>query len=432
MMKPYFYLIIKPARRSTNDFPDRQISTFVRIFSYFFKRKIFCRTLYILFVTISLFALNANPTRAELKPLIGAQISVLEANNIQGCENYFKNLKNLGYNCIILRVFHNRGDRFHHLAQKSGRKLKPEGVYFTTSQVPVIADILTPVCDCAHRCNLKIYAWMNTLKADYSHKLKHKVLTYNQKTGQIEPEKNLLDPDDPENINFLEHLFADLATHPIDGILLQDDLMLRHNQGFKLLNHKPFPLPAKIYELNPQNPTRIESYKPDFKQWRRQQALLLRSLANRIFAAARRLKPQLICAQNIHYEILYNPAWGRDWFAWTKTALAGSTADYLMIMSYQERVRKELELNSDNELAVTMDKIFTNALQWQDQKAETVFKFTTPPSFIPLTQKRKLLTTLNKIIALAHRKNWHNLVLTPCNNLNAAGSINFRKLQPKR
>ena len=372
-------------------------------------------------ITLSLMAVNV--TRAEQHPLIGAQISVLAADNLQDCENYFKSLKSLGYNTVIFRAFHNRGDRFHQLAAKSGRKLKPEGVYFATSRVPVIADILTPVCNCAHRSGLKIFAWMNTLKADYRHKLKHKLLTYDQKTGRIEPETNLLDPTDPENIDFLEQLFTDLAACLIDGILLQDDLMLRHNQGFKLVDHKPFPLPAEIYEFNPRNPTRIESYKPGFKQWRRQQALVLQNLANRIFAAARRVTPRLICAQNIHYEILYNPDWGRDWFAWNKTALAGSTANYLMVMSYQERIRRELKLDSDKELAAALDKIFTNALHWRQLKAQIVFKFTTPPTTALPKPKEKALATLHRTIDLARQRNQRSLVLTPCNNLPAAESI---------
>ncbi len=56
------------------------------------------------------------------KPLIGAQISVLEGDHWRACENYFHTLKKLGYNTIILRVFHNYGDRFHNLVKKTARK----------------------------------------------------------------------------------------------------------------------------------------------------------------------------------------------------------------------------------------------------------------------------------------------------------------------
>ena len=372
---------------------------------------------------IIVFLLPARITQAEQRPLIGAQISLLEADNLRDCKTYFKNLKSLGYNTIILRVFHNPGDRFHGLIKESTRNLKPEGVYFTTRQVPVIADILTPICKCAHQSGLIIFAWMNTLKADYNHKLKQKVLTLNQKSGEIEPEKNLLDPTSAENINFLIRLFADLASHPIDGILLQDDLMLRHNQGFKIANHKIVPDSSRLYNFSPQNRIKIESYKPYFKQWRKQQSFTLQTLANQIFTTCRKLKPTLLCAQNIHYEVIYKQDWGCDWFAWSRDALNRSTADYFMIMSYQERIRKELELISDHELSTVMQKIFTNALQWQQQRSKIIFKFETPLTTDSNKQRKKSLATLHKTITLARKNNRHELVLTPCNTLTTANSI---------
>ncbi len=381
----------------------------------------------IFFLSLILILVSLLPARviqAELyPPLIGAQISVLTPDSPAACAAYFRSLKKLGYNTIIFRVFHNRGDRFHGLVDETTRKLKAEGVYFKTSEVPVIADILTPVCEFAHQSGLKIFAWMNTLKADYSHQLKHKVLTCNQKTGKIEPEKNLLEPTAAENINFLLALFSDLAAHPIDGILLQDDLMLRHNQGFAIINHQVTPAPDRLYNFDPNHPGRIKSYKPEFKLWRQNQAVGLQTLANRIFAAGRKLKPKLLCAQNIHYEVFYKASWGRDWFAWTQTALRNSTADYLMVMTYQERIRKELELNTEDKLAGAMNQIFINARQWQPRKSKIIFKFSTPPAAASQKHKQKLLKTLHQTITQARRHHWPDLILTPCNTLTAAESI---------
>jgi len=93
-------------------------------------------------------------------------------------------------------------------------------------------------------------------------------------------------------------------------------------------------------------------------------------------------------------------------------------------MTYQERIRKELELKSNSELAATMDKIFTNASHWQQLKPKIVFKFTTPPLTSSQKQRKRLLTTLHQTITHARQKNWPDLVLTPCNNLIAASAIN--------
>ena len=144
---------------------------------------------------------------AHRKPLIGAQISVLEGDNWKTCEDYFHTLKKMGYNTIILRVFHNRGDRFHNLVKESGRKQSREGVYFSTDQAPIISDILTPACANAHRTGLKIFAWMTTLKANYARNLRPQVLSYDESQGTISQENNLLDPQAPKNIAFLKQLF---------------------------------------------------------------------------------------------------------------------------------------------------------------------------------------------------------------------------------
>ncbi|MCK5679532.1 hypothetical protein KAI46_01820 [bacterium] len=357
---------------------------------------------------------------ASWRPLIGAQISVLEGQKLKECEAYFRELKELGYNTIILRVFHNRGDRFHGLVENETHNLKSEGVYFTTQKVPVIANILSPLCTCAHRSGLKVIAWMNTLKADYNHSLKKRVLTYNEKLGKIEADGTLLEPDNQDNIAFLVHLFQDLATHPIDGILLQDDLILRHNQGFKIVNREVSPAPDDLYRFTGKNHSKIKSYKPAFKRWRQQQALTYQALANKIFSTCRQLRPNLICAQNIHYELLYKEEWSRDWFACTKEALNTSQADYFMVMAYQERIQRELELNP-NELTTAMNKIFDNAQQWQKNKL--IFKFETSPQTNPNESDPKLLLTLHNTINQARQHSWRDLILTPCNNLGAASSI---------
>ena len=372
-------------------------------------------------VILLTFAPVCNAATGQAEPLIGAQISVLEEENWRACEKYFNELKKTGYNCIILRVFHNRKDRFHNLVKEEDRIQNREGVYFNTDQAPVISDILTPACKGAHRAGLKVFAWMTTLHANYGHNSRPQVLSYDEKNGSIRAEENLLEPTAQENVNFLKKLFLDLAAYPIDGILLQDDLMLRHNQGFKQSNGSIIPNPKNLYQFTGKNQTQIDSYKPLFHNWRRQQALTLQEIANTIFTTCRALKPALLCAQNIHYELLYNNDWGRDWFASTPESLEASQADYLMVMAYQERIKRELELITERELSSTMLKIFENGLTYGKKKI--IFKFETPSPMIPHKQKLKLVATLQETIRNVRKKGWRDLILTPCNNLEAADCL---------
>ncbi len=381
------------------------------------------KILTLILTTTFIFALASFSEAApgQAKPLIGAQISVLEEESWKACEKYFCELKERGYNTIILRVFHNRKDRFHNLVKEAGRKQNREGVYFNTDQAPVILDILTPACESAHRTGLKIFAWMTTLQANYVRNSRPQVLSYDEKSGSIIREENLLAPTARENIDFLRKLFLDLAVYPIDGILLQDDLMLRHNQGFEQIDGTIIPNPKNLYQLTGKNRTQISVYKPLFHRWRQQQALTLQHVANTIFTTCRSLKPALLCAQNIHYELLYNDDWGRDWFACTQESLAASQADYLMVMAYQERIRNELDLVTEKELSSTMLKLFENRLTCE--KERTIFKFETPTPSGSSKQRLKSNATLQETIRNARKKGWRDLILTPCNNLEAADCL---------
>ncbi|MBN2809976.1 MAG: family 10 glycosylhydrolase [Deltaproteobacteria bacterium] len=363
--------------------------------------------------------LNTLPGTIEARqtPLIGAQISVLEDDNWQTCEAYFRELKNLGYNTIILRVFHNHGDRFHNLVADSVRNQIHEGVYFKTNKAPLIADILNPACKSAKRAGLKIFAWMTTLKSNYRQSSKPQVLSFDENRGTIIAEKNLLDPQASENIIYFKQLFQDLATYPIDGILLQDDLMLRQNQGFSQVNNNFIPKPNNIYLLPVGSPYKIEGYKAPFYQWRQQQALQLQDLANQIFASCRAIKPGLLCAQNIHYELLYNADWGLNWFACSLESMQASTADYLMIMAYQEMIQKELEL-ADEQLPQTMLKLFKNGRK--NDRERIIFKFEIPDQNQPPQARAKAIRKLKETCRSARKAGWQDIVLTPCNSLACA------------
>lgn len=83
-------------------------------------KNLFSIILMVGFIVSTISSTNAAITHRE--PLIGAQISILEGDDWRLCEDYFHALKELGYNTIILRVFHNRGDRFHNLIKIESRK----------------------------------------------------------------------------------------------------------------------------------------------------------------------------------------------------------------------------------------------------------------------------------------------------------------------
>ncbi|MEA3241057.1 MAG: hypothetical protein U9P37_05735, partial [Pseudomonadota bacterium] len=74
-------------------------------------------------------------------PIIGAQISILKPQTQEERRYLFAQLRTSGFNTIIVRVFQNCSDRYHHVGKLSATAPK-EGVYFDTSLAPVISNLL--------------------------------------------------------------------------------------------------------------------------------------------------------------------------------------------------------------------------------------------------------------------------------------------------
>ncbi|MBN2232935.1 MAG: hypothetical protein JW781_08985 [Deltaproteobacteria bacterium] len=346
-------------------------------------------------------------------PLIGAQISHLEEVTERERRRFFADLRASGFNTIIVRVFHNRNDRFHRLPAGM-RPAADAGVYFRTTAAPVVADWLPGVCRAAHAEGLRVYAWMTTLSAVYG-PLPPAPLTweYDPDTGFCLPGTRF-DPSRPETSTHLAALFGDLAAQPVDGILLQDDLMLRHTEGFRLVNGRPQPDPAALYQI--ERPaggrTRITGYHPAFNRWTEQRAAAVETLANALMAACREVNPNLLCARNLHYETLLNPAWGQTWFAESPTALAASTADHFMIMAYQQQIRRELELYTDERLAATMSRLIAAGNREPWCRDRVIYKF---QAVCWQTEKPERPEWIARLLGMLKSARRPSVVLTPYN-----------------
>src|SRR3990172_1976779 len=169
------------------------------------------------------------PNSKLITPMRAVQIALFEGKDYKEVDNEIGRLKASGIDTIILRVFHNKDDRFYPFINPKSKA----GVYFKTKESLVVEDVLGPVLDMAHKKGLKVFAWMTTRYADYGLEDKKDLgcKAYDFSTQNIVPCKGL-DLFNEDAVAHLERLFYDLALYPIDGILFQDDLVLKHHEGF--------------------------------------------------------------------------------------------------------------------------------------------------------------------------------------------------------
>ncbi len=360
-------------------------------------------------------------------PIIGAQISLLKPQTRDERRYLFAQLRTSGFNTIIVRVFQNCADRYHHM-DKPGPTTPKEGVYFETSLAPVIRNLLPDICRDAHTEGLQVFAWMTTLHANYHHKPLPKVYCYSPESHGFQP-TNILDPTAHENQEFLTALYRNLAANPIDGIMFQDDLMLRHTEGFHpKQNGKGFyPDPNTLYNFSV-NKNRITGYKPAFWKWSSKKARGLQNLSNAIMSACRQVNQNLIFARNIHYETLIHPQWGKAWFAEIPEVLNYSTANYFFVMAYQQQISRELNIISEAGLEELMQRLFKAGNVLERGKQQVVFKLQAVDwkNETPLSSRK-----ISGLLQLLKKSRRNSVVMMPYNeNLFAHSIAVFSARQP--
>ena len=282
-------------------------------------------------------------------PLInGAQVFVISEEYIDNPDNFFKEAKSKGVNTIFFRVFQNKGDRTHyHLPSNC-----ESGVYFKTDEACVVNDIIRPLINAAHANGIKFFAWMATRSLSF-----------------LKDSDNISYSFSPDNIittgygaNIFKQnvrqkligLFRDLASYNIDGILMQDDFIIKYTEGadkeavtlFKKetgLNATPELFFDGISTYN--NKKIFVKYKQPFYTWASWKNKHLTELLAELINTAKNVNPNIMFAANVYYETPINPKQGLAWYSQDLSVLNKIGIDYLAVMGYSEQIADEQHLN---------------------------------------------------------------------------------------
>lgn len=289
-----------------------------------------------------------------------AQVSYLPSRNYPEVAAEFARMRRMGLDTVIFRVFQRPGDRNYPFVPSQAAA----GVYFATDAAPVVADILGSVTDLAHAAGLKVFAWMTTLSTPLVETDAWCGRRYDPASRKIVP-CEALDPFRPEVRQRLATLFRDLSRYDIDGVLLQDDLVLRQTEGFSgaamgvcLRDTGRIPSPAQLFpetRNDADGKVRISRLGDPFYDWARWKNRSLLQLAAELRTAARQVRPGLLFALNLPYEVLTAPQHGLAWFSQDFSLALGAGFDYLAIMAYHRQMAAELSMPVEEAIAQIAD-----------------------------------------------------------------------------
>ncbi len=287
----------------------------------------------------------------KTKRRICAQIFYFDGKSLDEVEARMKELKGAGVDTLIVKVFQNRGDRMSPFVIPRHE----EGVYFKTDFAPVVDDVLGKLADLAHRNGLDLFAWMTTRFANYGLDRfpEYRCRTYNFETKQMEAGRGFT-LFHPYALNRLEGLFRDLGRYPIEGILFQDDLILKHNEDFSPEANKAFlresgflPHPDRFYVdpyLSESGKYYVKAYTDLFWTWAKWKNRSLMNVAQRLMTSAKESNPGLKFGINLYYETVLNPENALGWFSQTLSGALEKKFDYYAVMAYHRQTMRELNL----------------------------------------------------------------------------------------
>lgn len=276
------------------------------------------------------------------KRIMGFQVLLFSSKTQAGLADEMKLIAATGADTVIVRVFHNKGDRFYPFVTPR----TDAGVYFYTDRAPVVADALAPMIGAARKNGLKIWAWMTTRKAAWGDDSRG-LWAYDFRKKTIIPAFGR-DLFDDRKVSDLVALYRDLAAYDIDGILFQDDLILKHHEGMGDTAESLFgsPIHPESFYINPYpspNGSKYyaERYTGPFWEWSRFKAARLSAVVRAIIEGSRAVRPDLKFAVNLSYESVSRPKHGLAWFSQDVDELLKSGVDYIFIMTYHRQMMRE-------------------------------------------------------------------------------------------
>lgn len=278
------------------------------------------------FIFLSILRLNAiTLVDPNYETIRGVQIFNLDKKYLLHMDDYFETLSKNNVNTVFIRVFQNSEDRVHlGLPNRCG-----SGVYFNTDVACTVFDIIDFVTPYAKKYHIKVYAWMATRSLSF---LKSKGLMEKQLNNNYISDGYGVDIFHPEVRNTLLKIFRDLAKTDIDGILIQDDFILKYNEGFgenSLMRY------MVDYGKKP------DIYDGDWYLWKMKS---LSSFLNEIRYEVKKFNPRIKFAVNIYYETPSFPEKGVKWYAQTLENYYSEGFEYFATMAYHEQIMDELKI----------------------------------------------------------------------------------------
>lgn len=179
-------------------------------------------------------------------------------------------------------------------------------------------------------------------------------VTYSERGKRVIKKIDIFNPEAREKVT---GSFKDLASKGVSGILIQDDLVLRQNEGFSKWGIRQFSKEAKV-------PAReklmMDRGTPYNLKWISIKKKAVNSLIGKIVTECKKINPEIKIGINIHYETALNSGFSEEWYSHNLEDIVETGIDLVYLMAYHRQMKRELKVNT-GELKEEFRKMAENA-----------------------------------------------------------------------
>jgi len=197
----------------------------------------------------------------------------------------------------------------------------------------------------------ELWAWMLARKFSWSPDSHYFDRVY--RDGCL-AELNRFDLFNPEAVEKVSSLLAELAAKPIDGILLQDDLVIRHNEGFSNWGRAFF---FKRSGERPQIADLMRRDSPWHHSWLQAKTSRVNQVLARFVRAVKQKNPAVLIGMNIYYETPLFPESSIAWYAHDFSGILDSGLDQVFLMAYHRQMKSEKKLTEEENRRLFVEMI---------------------------------------------------------------------------
>jgi hypothetical protein len=168
---------------------------------------------------------------------------------------------------------------------------------------------------------------------------------YENDSCQVIPK---LDIFNPGAVRKIIAIYKELASRKINAILIQDDFMLRYNEGFSNWGKAQFAAVTKVPAVEK---LMCENGTPYNEAWKRVKMDQLLKVLKAIVDNCKMVNTAIKIGINIYYETPVFPQRAGAWYAHNLAEILNTGVDYIYLMSYQRQIKDEMKWNEERNRA---------------------------------------------------------------------------------